>query len=59
MTDKNGNEIFASHKCIVDGKHLGMVTGFSGNNVTVLMLADAGRVCNEVLLDPSQIEMKD
>ena len=45
-------------KCLVDGKELGLVTGFQGNQVTVLMLVDSGKVCTEQLVDPERITMK-
>ena len=58
MKDKNGNEIKAGERCIVDEKQLGLVTGTKEDKVIVLMLKDAGQVCAEELISPEYIEMK-
>lgn len=58
MKDKNGKDIKNGNRCLIDDKQLGLVTGFQGNQVSVLILADAGKTCAEQLVEPECITIK-
>ena len=58
MKDKNGKDIISGCGCLVDDSHLGIVTGFQDNQVTVLVLSESGDTCAEQLVNPDQIVIK-
>lgn len=59
MKDKNGKEILAGSKCIVNGAKLGMVTMTGATNCAVLVLSDDVQECSERLISDSEaIEIK-
>ena len=58
MKDKIGKDIVYGNRCLIDDSQLGLVTGFQSEQVSVMVLADAGQVCAEQLINPERITMK-
>ena len=56
MKDKNGNEIKAGMKCVVDDTFLGVVTGLLLSEAVVLMLKEEH--CYEEAVEPDRIAIK-
>ena len=58
MKDKNGKEILAGYKCIVDDAILGVVTAVREAVAVVLMLKENPSQCYEEEVEPDRIAMK-